>query len=570
MDIFSFLPTRQGVAVDYLGDPTFKNQLRKAGLYLGAEWSEARAGTCGVGSCMVTGEALTIHQEDHFDVTHTPLTCTAAPIYDMAGSISAVLDISALRSPEMKVSQQLFFHMLTSTARRIELANLMASTRSEWVLRFSRAPEFLDVDPEGAVAVDGPGTILGSTHTGIRMLAASVGLEWRNLGSVVGRPMSDFLDFDVNDLPSFAGAALPEDRLIKGRSGNAVFGHAISPRADVRPRRERPGAEAFSSLSGDDEAMVELINTVIKLAPTKVPIFIQGETGTGKERLARAIHDASRPRKRFVAVNCAALPDTLVEGELFGYAPGAFTGANPKGRKGLVEEANDGTLFLDEISDMPFALQARLLRVLSEGEVIPLGAVRPVPVDIRIVSATHQDLITLVKQRQFREDLYHRIAGAVVTLPPLRQRADFDWVADCLLQGSNRPDLQLSHNTRMALKLHRWPGNIRELKNALILAAAVAEGQLIEVCDLPLAVTETSALPACSHLFAPPKVLRTHGSPASRQSDSVGFERAQFEAMLNRHSWNVSNVARTLNVDRSTVHRRIKRLGLVSPNRQMA
>ena len=558
-----------GVAVDYLGDPTFENQLRKAGLFLGAEWSEAHAGTCGVGSCIVTGEALTIHQDDHFDVKHTPLTCTAAPIYNPSGEISAVLDISALRSPEMKVSQQLFFHMLTSTARRIELANLTASTRSEWILRFSRAPEFLDVDPEGAVALDGSGRILGATHTGHKLLAASVGLHWRDLGNVIGRRMSDYLDFDVNDLPSFAGAAPPEDRLIMGRSGNAVFGHAVGPRADVPARRARAATAAVASLAGGAPAQAGRLHPVAQLAPTKVSIFIQGETGTGKERLARAIHDASRAAGRFVAVNCAALPDSLVEGELFGYAPGAFTGASSKGRKGLIAEADGGTLFLDEIGDMPFALQARLLRVLSEGEVVPLGSARPMRVDVRVVAATHQDLPALVGRREFREDLYHRIAGAVFTLPPLRQRADFDWIVDRLLHEMDRPHLPLANGARAALRRHRWPGNIRELKNALTLAAAVAEGSSIDLGDLPVALTGMPATPPPAAAPVPlgclPGDAADHGDPAV-----ASHERAQLRTMLDQHGWNVSAVARVLDVARSTIHRRIRRLAVVSPTRQPA
>ena len=553
-----------GVAVDYIGDPTFENQLRKAGLFLGAEWSEARAGTCGVGSCIVTGEALTIHQEDHFDVEHTPLTCTAAPIYDAVGNIAAVLDISALRSPESKLSQALFLQTLTTTARRIEVAGLMESARSEWVLRFSHAPDTVAVDPDGAVSLDGAGRILGATRTGHKLLAAGAGLEVGDMGQIVGRPISDFLDFDVNDLPSFTcptslGAA-PAARLIRGRSGNAVFGQAVSPRPAPSPKR--PGspvsrAAAFAPLSGGDPAMADVIRMVNKVAPTRLPILIQGETGTGKERLARAIHEASRPSHRLVTVNCAALPDTLIEGELFGYAPGSFTGANAKGRKGLIEEADGGTLFLDEIGDMALPLQARLLRVLSEGEVVPLGSARPIPIDVRIVSATHQDLPALVARRQFREDLYHRLAGTVVTVPGLRLRSDFDWLVDRLLLETDQPQLGLSREARAVLKQHPWPGNVRELRNALTLAAAMAEGGCIDVCDLPYSVTQDARCSGNSAVSA-----------ATPDCLLAASERGQLQACLDRHGWNVSAVARELDLDRSTVHRRIKRLALPSPKPQ--
>ncbi|MCA1974679.1 MAG: GAF domain-containing protein, partial [Caenispirillum sp.] len=193
----------RGVTVDFIGDPAFDGALQKAGLYLGSEWSERRAGTCAVGACLVTGEPLTIHQSDHFDVTHVPLTCSAAPIYDSLGNLAAVLDVSALRSAEAKTSQNLVLHMVSATARRIELATLMAQARGEWVIRFSRSPEFIEVDPDGAVAVDGSGCITATTHLAQRMLCEAVGQGVAGAGGgVIGRRLSDFLDVDPDDLPS--------------------------------------------------------------------------------------------------------------------------------------------------------------------------------------------------------------------------------------------------------------------------------------------------------------------------------------------------------------------------------
>ncbi|KAG1453449.1 hypothetical protein G6F57_015717 [Rhizopus arrhizus] len=188
------LADRQGVTVEFLGDPLQTDKLRKAGLYLGSEWSEPRAGTCAVGACLETGEALTIHQTDHFDNTHTPLSCTAAPIYNADGELAAVLDISLLSSPSLKTSQNLALHLVNSTTRRIELANLMARTRNEWVLRFARSPEFLDVDPEAAISLDGTGRILGMTHSGAKLLARAAGLDWRSPAGLIGQPVTRFFD----------------------------------------------------------------------------------------------------------------------------------------------------------------------------------------------------------------------------------------------------------------------------------------------------------------------------------------------------------------------------------------
>ena len=180
------LADRQGVTVDFIGDPLFDGNLRKAGLYLGSKWTEDMSGTCAVGSCLATGEALIIHQTDHFDTTHTPLSCTSAPIYDASGELSAVLDISLLSSPSVKTSQNLALHLVTAAARRIELAHLMARTRHQWVLRFARSPDFIEVDPEAAIAIDDAGRIAGMTHGGARVLARAVGGDWRAPQTLIG------------------------------------------------------------------------------------------------------------------------------------------------------------------------------------------------------------------------------------------------------------------------------------------------------------------------------------------------------------------------------------------------
>jgi transcriptional regulator of acetoin/glycerol metabolism len=551
------LADAKGVTVDFLGDPLFMDQLRTAGLYLGSEWSESRTGTCGVGSCIVTGEAMTIHQTDHFDTTHTPLSCTAAPIFDTNGELTAVLDISLLRSPQPKVSQNLALHLVTASARRIELANLMAQMHSEWVLRFSRSPEFLDVDPEAALALDASGRILGTTRGAALLLAQAGGVDWR-LSSPIGQPISRYLDMDIDDLPNLTRGRPTEERLVFGRNGSALFAHAIEPQPSSG---RRTPAEALpkpiAELSDGDSAMAAMQVRAAKLARTTIPILIHGETGSGKEYLARALHDSSGRSGPFVAINCAAIPEHLIESELFGHAAGAFTGATAKGRKGLIESADGGTLFLDEIGDMPYALQSRLLRVIAERELIPVGGIAPRPVDIKIISASHHDLRQLVAEGRFREDLFYRLNAASLSLPALRERTDFEWLLDRLVgervRLAGRP-ARLSPAARLALIRHGWPGNIRELVNAVDLAIALCDDETIQPSDLPDFATSRAAA------SVPPASLVALRAPSPEE------ERAALLAVLAETGWNISEAARRLGVDRTTVHRRMKRLRLEAPN----
>ncbi|MBP2571996.1 transcriptional regulator of acetoin/glycerol metabolism [Agrobacterium tumefaciens] len=540
------LSDQQGVTVEFLGDPSFNNNLRKAGLYLGSEWSEPRAGTCAVGACIATGEALTIHQTDHFDVTHTPLSCTAAPIYDTQGALTAVLDISLLSSPILKTSQNMARHLVSSTVRRIELANLMASSRHDLVLRFAGAPEFLDVDPEAALSVDGSGRITGMTHAAARLLAASRGLDWRMPERLLGERVEEFFEAGFDELASLTRSSLPQERRIVVKDGTVLYAHAIEPQQhrSTVPLARPKSQPVMEEIGGDGPAVRNLRRKVEKLAPAKLSILLQGQTGTGKEHLARIIHDASGVSGRFVAVNCAAIPEQLIESELFGYLPGAFTGALAKGRKGLVEEAQGGTLFLDEIGDMPFAAQSRLLRVLAEGEILPVGGSTPQKVDFRVISASHRPLSDMVRTGDFREDLYYRLNAAVLTLPALCERDDFPWLLDRLLEKHGLPGrpLTLSNAARMLILGHSWPGNIRELDNAIAFAAALCDDGVITAEDLP------------DHLVS---------ATSAPMIDSRG---ADLGALLAACNGNVSEAARRLGIDRTTMHRRMRRLGIGKPH----
>ncbi|WP_028024474.1 sigma-54-dependent Fis family transcriptional regulator [Enterovibrio calviensis] len=542
------LTDADGVTVDFQGDASLRWELQKSGLYLGAEWSEQRAGTCGVGSCIFTGEAITVHQTDHFDATHAPLSCTAAPIYDVDGSLAAVLDISALKSPEPKASQALALSLVQSCTRRIEMAALMNTFRREWIVRFSQSPAFLDVDPECAIAVNGNGEVIGMTHSAQRLLARVKGTPWQNTSVLLNSGLSDYFNININELPTLTRALPTEERLISTCTGELWFAHALAPQQPpIGHHKRRIVSGPLATLYQGDSEMEALAQKASQLALSPLPILLQGETGSGKEYLASAIHQSSPQRKgHFVAINCAAIPESLIESELFGYVDGAFTGARGKGKKGLIEQASGGTLFLDEIGDMPLGLQARLLRVLAENEVLPVGATTAVPVRLRVLAATHQDLTQLVKSGRFREDLFYRIRGARLCIPPLRARKDIIWLTSMLIEKSATQPMVLSESVRYLLTRYSWPGNIRELDNAVRFALAFCPGSEI----LP------------EHL--PDDIRFTHQE--TQETVGVCEESARDDneilLVLQACKWNISEAARVLGVDRSTVHRRMKKAGV--------
>jgi sigma-54 dependent transcriptional regulator, acetoin dehydrogenase operon transcriptional activator AcoR len=479
------LTDKKGVTVDFIGDEKVDRELKRAGLYIGAEWSEQNAGTCGVGACLTSGESIVVHQTDHFDMAHTPLSCTSAPIYDLNGHLIGVLDVSLLMSPAEKHSQALTLEVVKSCVRRIEMANLMSTRKGDWILRLNRTSEFLGVDPSCAVSVAADGTISGLTHGAHRMLASFKGADWRTT-SLIAKPFEDVFAFDYNDLPCLLNATSASEQALETRDGKIIF-------ADVRaPLRlpQRSGAtgvpKALSRIHGGDPTLAIVAEKAARIVDKQISIVLEGETGVGKEFVAQALHAARKKKGPFVAINCAALPEALIESELFGYVANSFTGANAKGKKGLIEQANGGTLFLDEIGDMPLVLQARLLRVLAEREVMPVGATRPVPVDIRVISASHRNLRALVGTGQFRQDLYYRLNGVVLCLPPLRDRADLPWLVGQIAKKvfGDMP-FRLSKDAMEMLCSYDWPGNVREMINVVELCHALSDGGVIGVDDLP-------------------------------------------------------------------------------------
>ena len=309
---------------------------------------------------------------------------------------------------------------------------------------------------------------------------------------------------------------------------------------------------SLDELCGGDPQMQDLIARGKRLIDRNIPILILGETGTGKEYLSRALHAYSARRAaNWVAVNCASIPESLAESELFGYCKGAFSGALPGGMKGKVQQADGGTLFLDEIGDMPLTLQTRLLRVLADGEVVPLGSDTPVRVDLDVICATHRDLARMVADGTFREDLYYRLSGATFELPPLRERADVrDVIAAVFAEEAQATGHVLTLDTSLAEQLaaYPWPGNVRQLRNVLRYACAVCDAARVTRRDLPADLA--------AQLGAGP-------SGGALPDD----ERGRIVAALTAHRWRPDAAAQALGISRATLYRRIAKHRIVAPHR---
>ena len=310
--------------------------------------------------------------------------------------------------------------------------------------------------------------------------------------------------------------------------------------------------DALAGMTTRDPEMLRICRVIERVASSDATVLILGESGTGKEVLAQGLHQASKRTGKFVAINCAAIPENLLESELFGYERGAFTGAG-KTTIGKIETAHGGTLMLDEIGDLPHPLQAKLLRFLQERKIERIGGRQEIAVDVRVVGATHQDLKLLIADKRFREDLYYRLAEIVVNIPPLRARqGDAVLLAHAMLrrfsQELRRPTLQFSGEAIRAIEAHPWPGNVRELINSIKRAAIMSDSERITSADIGLAAPDADSAPAENELDL--KLVR---ETAERQAVLTALARA---------NGSVVKAAELLNVSRPTLYDLMERLGV--------
>ena len=549
-------------------DPVLKRMFETSGLMVGAQWSEEHEGTNGIGTCAREARPITIHQSDHFRSRHIGLSCSGAPIHDQYGRVIAVLDASCVNGASSRESQMHTVALVNTSARLIEKCLFLRRHHTDSLLRFHHRPEFVDLLHDGAIAVDGDGRIVATDMTGFKLLGA------RDRSELVGRSIEEVFDTSYEALSatgSFGHRAICELRdtlhgrryyacMIQagqssGKRSTKLSGDSTRTLVHVG-RRDAQARLSLNDLAGEDPKMIRNVRNAQRIADRAVSVIIRGPTGSGKEAFAKALHQYSvRAKQPFIAINCGAIPESLIESELFGYAPGAFTGARRDGMRGKIAQSSGGTLFLDEIGDMPLLLQTRLLRALEEQEVTPLGGDVALKVDLRVICASHRDLRALVDSGDFREDLYYRLNGIVLDLPPLAARRDKEaLIRKCIARESGgRGDAAIEMNALQRLLAHEWPGNIRELRNTIRTSLALCDDGVIRLSDLPADVTHPR-----------PVAALTQKAPAEPAAP-VSFEGAERDALMRvieQHGWVMSRVAEHFGISRNTLYRKIKRHGI--------
>ena len=572
------LTDRDGVILSYVGDPGFSATARRCGFREGVMWSEREMGTNGMGTCLMTRRSVVIHRTDHFLEQNTKLTCSAAPIFDMRGQLLAALDISGASSN----TQTHTLALVDMAAQNVENRAFLGACKDFHLLRFHRCAEFVSTPGEGVLAFDDQGTIRGANRGALRLLGV------RDHEAVCGQRVDRVLDtslaalFQLSARTGFRPEALtatlgqrrwfatvhapatePSRRATVAATASGAV--ASAPAAGAAGPSPAAVAEnrALECLHSADPAMQHNVEILRRVVDRDISVLLLGETGTGKGYCARAIHGASRRAdKPFVAVNCAAIPETLIESELFGHKAGAFTGATREGSMGRILQANGGTLFLDEIGDMPLPLQARLLNVIEDREVMPLGGNKVVSVDVRILSATQRDPVELIAKGLFREDLYYRLNGITVRMPPLRQRCDRADLIRKLLQSEtgSGPAIDIEPELMDRLVRHSWPGNVRQVRNVVRTMLALRAGDRLTLSEFSEDWLDGGAAAA-----ATPVARIEQQRPGDDDGEGVlsGAERDAMRRTLESCRWNVSAAAARLHISRRTMYRKMHRHGLV-------
>jgi len=490
-------------------------------LPIGSNWSEKRKGTNAMGLAIYEKKPIITHAEHHFYVKNHFLTCAASPIYSPTGELIGAINISAKK----EMYHPFMISLTTTLAESIQTRLLLDQTKQEKVLALKELEVTSNLSTVPLLTLDRENTIIRANQAARFILGENC--------------MGD------------------EFHVAKGYSVEVITDQSQNIHSSVvslnKANKEDETAKKLyttSDIIGSCPKIEKVRNMITKAAVFDYPVIIYGKSGTGKELIAQSLHsNGSRFGKPFVAVNCSAIPENLIESELFGYEKGAFTGANHKGSPGKFEAANGGTIFLDEIGDMSLKAQAALLRVLQESMVTRVGGVKVIPINTRVIAATNKNLREEIKAGRFREDLYYRLKGIFITVPPLKDRTDILELADHFIHSLDHSSVSLSDKAKQKILAYHWPGNIRELKSVLIQASFLAVGNEIQADDL--------------HFEDVYEQQTQQIEMVEKKPSSLGqTEKEAITQALTSAGWNISKAARILKISRNTLYLKMKKHGL--------
>jgi transcriptional regulator of acetoin/glycerol metabolism len=573
-DFQVILTDENGLLLEVAGDARAAARAQEVHLCAGADWSEARKGTNAIGTAIFERAPVQIHAWEHFRAENQFLTCSAAPIIDPAGNIVGVIDISG----DCRHANPHTLGMVVASVHAIEnqLRLEQAMNKLSIASRYSKA--LVHGITDGLLAIDTNGIVTEINARGGEIFGINPALAkglplvqlYRDENAPILQVVRSGKEYKNQEIVLCqSGRHIQSSASLLRDEDGAILGAVAFFRELQTQQFARRGPVffahryAFDDIVGNSPAMQKAKDWASLAATCTSTVLILGESGTGKEIFANAIHNASsRNRGPFLAINCAAMPEGLIESELFGYTDGSFTGAKKGGQSGKFEMANGGTIFLDEIGEMSLGMQSKLLRVLQERTVSRIGSSQDINVDIRVIAATHCDLSKDIETGRFREDLYYRLAVLEVKIPPLRERmGDIPTLARCLIgkisKRLERSPVELSLDCVEQLASYPWPGNVRQMENVL-------ERALIRAGCCPVLTAEHVELPAEAAHPTPQRDACTRRSePAKNASSLRDIEKQAIQEALGSCCGNIKQTSARLGIARNTLYRKMQDYNLV-------
>lgn len=511
------LTDADGVVLSSWGQPHFREQLLQIALDSGCCWQEKLKGTNAIGTALIESRPISVIGEQHYIRQHQFISCSASPILDYQGNIVGILDITSEQQKHDITMQVLVQNMVQLIENHLISSLPNGATRIDLALD----PTLIHSGWQGIVIADQNGKVMAHNHIAMHLLE-----------------QKDLLGVDL-------------EQMIKKVPHRIIY--ESHPMTNDAPKVRVKAPASSTHLHFGDASVEKAWQQATKLLNHDIPILLMGETGVGKGEFVKALHQYGNAKQPLISVNCAALANELIESELFGYAPGAFTGASNKGYAGKIRAAHNGILFLDEIGDMPLDAQSRLLQVLQEKVVVPVGCTKEYPVHLQIIAATHQSLEKAVNAGTFRQDLYYRLNGLVLTLPALRERTDRSALITELHRKYRKQAQTLCAQLHEKLNHYTWPGNLRELDNVMKVACLLAsEEHELKLEHLPANIV---------HLLIPNQAQTNSAPPAETLRHTLDN---QLIETFHAHHGNVSQTARRLGISRNTLYRKLRAIGLLA------